>query len=175
MSLNEFWLYKIIHRWTLVSCFTPCLILVNETVQWFGQKCTKFENILKNGRWFMWLTARKVTGSCRKNSLIRNIGFNWRILNKIEYKIETFQPHARGGGLTEKNEKEHEILAFKPLLQEMRLKNLTVRKIFWSSNILALKEKKCCQSLQKWGRIKLYSPPYGFIKNLQQIHLRDYG
>ena len=46
----------------------------------------------------MWLTARKVIGLCRKNSFIRNIGFNWRILNKIEYKIETFQPRMGGGG-----------------------------------------------------------------------------
>ena len=34
-----------------------------------------------------------------------------------------------------KYEKKHEILAFKPLLQEMLLKNLTSRKLIWSSNI----------------------------------------
>ena len=34
-------------------------------------------------------------------------------------------------------------------------------------------KNKCCQSLQKWNKIELYSPLYGFIKNLQQIHLRD--
>ena len=31
--------------------------------------------------------------------------------------------------------KKHEILAFKPLLYEIWLKNMTIRKIFWSSNI----------------------------------------
>ena len=34
-----------------------------------------------------------------------------------------------------KHEKKHEILAFKLLLKEMQLKNLTIRKIFWISNI----------------------------------------
>ena len=32
-----------------------------------------------------------------------------------------------------KHEKKHEILGFKPLLQEIWLKNLTIRKIFWNS------------------------------------------
>ena len=35
------------------------------------------------------------------------------------------------GGLNKK----HEILVFKPLLQEIQLKNLTIRKLFWSPNI----------------------------------------
>ena len=35
------------------------------------------------------------------------------------------------------------------------------------------KKNTCCQSLWKWSEIGLYSPLYGFIKNLQQIHLRD--
>ena len=30
----------------------------------------------------------------------------------------------------------------------------------------------CCRSLQKWSEIELYSPPYGYIKNLRQIQLR---
>ena len=34
-----------------------------------------------------------------------------------------------------KHVKKREIFTFKPLLQEIRLKNLTIRKIFWSSNI----------------------------------------
>ena len=34
-----------------------------------------------------------------------------------------------------KHVKKREIFAFKPLLQEIRLKNLIIRKIFWSSNI----------------------------------------
>ena len=43
-----------------------------------------------------------------------------------------FQPQ---GVKQKKYEKKHEILAFKLLLQEIWLKNLTSRKIFWSSNI----------------------------------------
>ena len=35
------------------------------------------------------------------------------------------------------------------------------------------KKNTCCQSLQKWSQIELYSLPYGFIKNLRQIQLRD--
>ena len=38
-------------------------------------------------------------------------------------------------GVKQKNKKKHEILAFKPLLQEIELKNLTIRKLFLSSNI----------------------------------------
>ena len=34
-----------------------------------------------------------------------------------------------------KHKKKHKILAFKPFLQEIRLKNLTSRKIFWSSDV----------------------------------------
>ena len=44
--------------------------------------------------------------------------------------------HSSLRGIEQKNhEKKHEILAFKSLLEEIRLKNLTIRKIFWSSNI----------------------------------------
>ena len=35
------------------------------------------------------------------------------------------------------------------------------------------KKNTCCRSLQKWSEIELCSPPYGFIKNIRQIHLRD--
>ena len=72
-------------------------------------------------------------------------------------------------------QKKHEILAFKPLLQKIRLKKLTIRKMLWITNIYALnwKKKTCCWSLQKWREIELCSPPYGFIKNLWQIHLWD--
>ena len=35
------------------------------------------------------------------------------------------------------------------------------------------KKNTCCRSLQKWREIELYSPPYGFIKNLRQIQLRN--
>ena len=38
-------------------------------------------------------------------------------------------------GVKQKNNKKHEILTFKPLLQEIELKNLTIRKLFLSSNI----------------------------------------
>ena len=39
-------------------------------------------------------------------------------------------------GIKQKKRKEkHEILAFKPLLQEIRLEILTIRKSFWGSNI----------------------------------------
>ena len=62
----------------------------------------------------------------------------WRPERSSLSDSRTFQPQGgrgEGGGVTEKNKKKHEILAFKPLLQEIRLKNLTVRKIFWSFNI----------------------------------------
>ena len=66
-----------------------------------------------------------------------------------------------------KHEEKHEILAFKLLLQEIWWKNLTSRKIFKVLKVF------CCQSLQKWSKIELCSPPYIFIQNLQQSHLRD--
>ena len=51
----------------------------------------------------------------------------------------TFQPDGGGEGdrgIKQKNTQEkHEILAFKPLLQEIRLKNPIIRKIFLSSNV----------------------------------------
>ena len=44
--------------------------------------------------------------------------------------------HSSFRGLNrKKHKKKHDILALKPLLQEIQLKNLTIRKIFWSSNI----------------------------------------
>ena len=59
-----------------------------------------------------------------------------------------------------KHVKERKILAFKPLLQKIRLKNLTSRKIFWSSYIKFLNKKNTyCQSLMKWSEIELYWPP----------------
>ena len=45
-----------------------------------------------------------------------------------------FQNIPAPGGLNRKNKK-HEILAFKPLLQEIREKNQSIGKLFWSSNI----------------------------------------
>ena len=60
-----------------------------------------------------------------------------------------------------KHKKKHEILAFRPLLQEIRLKTLTIRKVFWSSKskFWNLKKKTCCRSLPKWIEIELFSPP----------------
>ena len=67
----------------------------------------------------------------------------------------------------EKHVKKREILGFKPLLQEIRLKNLTGRRF---SEVLTSKlwNKKNTYfwSLPKWSEFELYSPPYGFIKNL---------
>ena len=88
-----------------------------------------------------------------------------------------FLKHSSLRGVKQKKyEKKYEILAFKLLIQEIRLKNLTSKTIFWSSNNLNLeikKKKKSYRSLQKWSEIELYSHPYGFIKNLRQIHLKD--
>ena len=44
--------------------------------------------------------------------------------------------HSSPKGVKQKKHiKKRQILDFKPLLQEIQLKNLTIRKIFWSSNI----------------------------------------
>ena len=62
-----------------------------------------------------------------------------------------------------KTKKKSEILAFKPLLQEIQLKILTSRKIFWSSNILSfeIKKKKIHTAEAYWNGAKLnYIPPY---------------
>ena len=51
-------------------------------------------------------------------------------------KLFLILEHSSLKGVKQKNHvKKREIFAFKPLLQEIRLKNLTIRKIFWSSNI----------------------------------------
>ena len=69
-----------------------------------------------------------------------------------------FQP--QGGSKQEKHIKKHEILAFKPLLEEIWLKNLSSRKIFQSlTSNLWNKKKIYCRSLPKWSEIELYSPP----------------
>ena len=62
----------------------------------------------------------------------------------------TLQPQ---GIKQEKHEKKHEIFAFKLLLEEIQLKNLTIRKIFKK------KKNTCCRILQKWSEIELYPPP----------------
>ena len=77
--------------------------------------------------------------------------------------------HSSLRGVKEKKHKKHKILAFKPILQEIQMKNLTSRKIFWSTNIKFWNKKNTyCRSLPKWSKIELYSPPYGMIKNLWQ-------
>ena len=82
--------------------------------------------------------------------------------------------HSSLRGVKEKKHKKHKILAFKPILQEIQMKNLTSRKIFWSTNIKFWNKKNTyCRSLPKWSKIELYSPPYGMIKNLWQIHSRN--
>ena len=83
----------------------------------------------------------------------------------------TFQSQGRGLNRKKTWEK-HEILSFKPLLQAIQLKNLTIRKIFWSANIWALKKNTCCQSLQK-QRNWIILTPYVLSKNLWQIILRE--
>ena len=54
---------------------------------------------------------------------------------KKYYNKEIIEHSNLRGVKQKKHKKKHEILAFKPLLQEIRLKNLTSRKIFCSSNI----------------------------------------
>ena len=39
------------------------------------------------------------------------------------------------GGIKQKKKQEHEILVFKPFLHEIWLKNMTIWKFFWNSNI----------------------------------------
>ena len=51
-----------------------------------------------------------------------------------------------------------------------------IRKIFWSSNILALKKEKntCCQmKLTEMEQNWVIFTPYGLIKNIWRIHLRE--
>ena len=46
-----------------------------------------------------------------------------------------FQNIPASGGLKRKNARKNINFGLKPLLQEIQLKNLTIRKIFWSFNI----------------------------------------
>ena len=51
-------------------------------------------------------------------------------------KVFLILEHSNLKGVKQKKYlKKREVFAFKPLLQEIRLKNLTIRKILWSSNI----------------------------------------
>ena len=80
--------------------------------------------------------------------------------------------------LQKKHKKKHEILAFiNPYYKRSNWKTWLSERFSSEALTSKLWNKKstCCWSLQKWGKIELYSPPspYGFIKNLGQIHLRD--
>ena len=88
------------------------------------------------------------------------------IRNEVVFLI--LEHSSFSGVKQKKHKKNHEILAFKPLLQEIWLKNLTSRKIFFE-----IKKNTSCRSLQKWSEIELYSPLYGFIKIFWEIQLRD--
>ena len=62
------------------------------------------------------------------------------VRNKVVFLVlehSSLMGEERGiGGLSKKTrKKKHEILAFKPLLQEIRLKNPIIRKIFLRSNV----------------------------------------
>ena len=70
-------------------------------------------------------------------------------MNWIEWVVKTGSAYVKPGtkvflilehsNLKGVNQKKHlkkrEVFAFKPLLQELGLENLTTRKIFWSSSI----------------------------------------
>ena len=66
------------------------------------------------------------------------------VRNKVVFLIlEHSSLRMWGGELNKKtHKKKHQILAFKPLLQEITLKNPTIRKIFLSSNVLSFEIKK---------------------------------
>ena len=46
----------------------------------------------------------------------------------------------------------------------------TLTSKLWNNN---KKKNKLLKLVAKWSEIELYSPPYGFIKNLRQNHPRD--
>ena len=79
------------------------------------------------------------------------------------------------GGLNKKNMRKN--MKFWPLNSYYNRSNWKTRLSERFSDALTSKlwnkKKTCCGGLQKWSEVELYSPPYGFIKNLQQIHLRD--
>ena len=61
---------------------------------------------------------------------------NWERLCDVRNEVFLILEHSNLKVVKQKKHvKKREIFTFKPLLQEIRLKNLTIRKIFWSSNI----------------------------------------
>ena len=61
---------------------------------------------------------------------------------KNEAVFLELEPSSPRGVKQEKHKKKHEIFTFKPLLQEIWLKNLTSRKLFWSSTSKLQNKKK---------------------------------
>ena len=63
-------------------------------------------------------------------------------------------------------QKKHEILAFKPLLQKIRLKKLTIRKILWITNIYAFNWKKrhAAEAYRNEGKLNYVHPPMVLLK-----------
>ena len=73
-----------------------------------------------------------------------------------------------------KQKEKREILAFKPLLQEIWLKNLTSRKIFEAlTSKLWNKKKYILSKLTEMEQNWIIFTPYSLIKNLWQVHSRD--
>ena len=75
------------------------------------------------------------------------------------FDFRTFQPQGV-------KQKKHEILAFKPLLQKIRLKKLTIRKILWITNIYALNWKKrhAAEAYRNEGKLNYVHPPMVLLK-----------
>ena len=65
-----------------------------------------------------------------------------------------------------KHKKKHENLVFKPLLQEIWLKNLTIRKLFWSSKF-SKKKKHATKSYRNWI---MFNPQSFYQKSLTSIY-----
>ena len=105
--------------------------------------------------------------------------FLWPMWNQEQGSLSdsrTFQSQGGGkGGKQRKHKKKHAILAFKPLLKEIRLQNLTLSESFSEALTPKLwnKIKTHAAKTYRNGAKLHYIPPYGFIKNLQLIHLRE--
>lgn len=71
-----------------------------------------------------------------------------------------------------KHKKKHENLVFKPLLQEIWLKNLTIRKLFWSSKF-SKRKKHATKSYRNWISKLNYVQPTIILSKIFDIHLQD--
>ena len=90
----------------------------------------------------------------------------------------TFQPRGGGGrgwGGQKKHKKKHDILAFKPLLQEIWLKKTWLAERFSEAlrSKLWNKRRYMLPKLTKMEQNWIIFTPYGFMKDLRQIHQRD--